>query len=37
VIGTGDYNGDGKSGILFQNNSGEVAIWELNGASDRQR
>jgi hypothetical protein len=33
VIGTGDYNGDGKSDILFQNSSGEVAIWELNGAT----
>ena len=33
MIGTGDYNGDGKSDILFQNSSGEVAIWELNGTT----
>jgi hypothetical protein len=29
--GLGDFNGDGNSDILFQNDSGEVAIWELNG------
>jgi hypothetical protein len=31
VIGTGDFNGDGKSDILFQNTNGNVAIWEMNG------
>ena len=30
-IGTGDYNGDGHSDILFQNSSGEVAVWEVSG------
>jgi hypothetical protein len=28
-----DFNGDGRSDILFQNDSGEVAIWEVNGAN----
>ena len=31
VIGTGDFNGDGKSDILWQNDNGAVAIWEMNG------
>ena len=33
AIGTGDFNGDGKSDILLQNTSGHVAIWEMNGAT----
>jgi hypothetical protein len=33
VMGVGDYNNDGRSDILFQNRSGEVALWELNGTS----
>jgi hypothetical protein len=32
AIGTGDFNGDGHSDILFQNtSSGQVSIWEMNG------
>ena len=31
VEGTGDFNGDGKSDIVLQNNNGSVAIWEMNG------
>jgi fibronectin-binding autotransporter adhesin len=32
AIGTGDFNGDGFSDILFQNTtSGQVSIWERNG------
>ena len=32
AIGTGDFNGDGFSDILFQNTrSGQVSIWEMNG------
>ena len=38
AVGTGDFNGDGRSDILWQNADGEVAIWEMNGASaDRRR
>jgi serralysin len=33
VIGTGDFNGDGKSDILFQNTNGSVAIWLMNGTT----
>ena len=32
-IGTGDFNGDGKSDILWQNANGQVAIWEMNGTN----
>ena len=33
-IGTGDFNGDGKSDILWQNtNTGQAAIWEMNGTT----
>jgi hypothetical protein len=30
---TGDFNGDGKSDILWQDSSGNVAIWEMNGTA----
>ena len=33
VVGTGDYNGDGKSDILFQNTGGQAAIWEMDGTN----
>jgi hypothetical protein len=33
VASVGDFNGDGRSDILWQNSSGAVAIWELNGTS----
>ena len=33
AIGTGDFNGDGKSDILWQNTSGQAAIWEMNGTN----
>jgi hypothetical protein len=30
AIGSGDFNGDGLSDILFQNtSSGQVSIWEM--------
>ncbi len=34
IAGVGDYNGDGKSDIVFQNAnaSGSVYVWEMNGA-----
>jgi FG-GAP-like repeat len=31
VTGTGDFDGDGKTDILFHNTSGAVAIWLMNG------
>ena len=33
AIGTGDFNGDGFSDILWQNDSGQASIWEMNGTS----
>ena len=33
AIGTGDFNGDGKSDILWQNADGQAAIWEMNGTN----
>ena len=34
TVGTGDFNGDGHSDILFQNaSSGQCAIWEMNGTN----
>jgi hypothetical protein len=32
VVGTGDFNGDGKSDMLWRDTSGDVAIWLMNGA-----
>ena len=32
VEGTGDFNQDGKTDILLQNNNGAVAIWEMDGS-----
>jgi serralysin len=33
LVGTGDFNGDGKSDLLWQNSDGTPAIWEMNGTS----
>ena len=30
---SGDFNGDGKSDILWQNDDGTAAIWLMNGTS----
>ena len=30
---TSDFNGDGKSDILWHHDNGQVAIWELNGTT----
>ena len=30
IAGTGDFNGDGKSDILWRNDAGTVAIWNMN-------
>jgi hypothetical protein len=31
VRGIGDFNGDGKSDVLWQNDNGGVALWQMNG------
>jgi hypothetical protein len=33
VVGVEDVNGDGKSDIVWQNNSGQAAIWLMNGTT----
>jgi hypothetical protein len=34
AIGTGDFNGDSKSDIIFQNTgTGQVKIWLMNGTT----
>ena len=32
IAGTGDFDGDGKDDILWRNDSGQVVIWEMDGA-----
>ena len=32
-IGTGDFNNDGHSDILWQNANGQAALWEMNGTN----
>jgi len=31
LVGTGDFNGDGTSDILFQSNTGQVLYWQMAG------
>ena len=31
VAATGDFDGDGKSDILWRDNGGNVAVWFMNG------
>jgi len=33
IVQTGDYNGDGKSDILWTDTSGNIAVWFMNGAT----
>jgi Putative Ig domain/FG-GAP-like repeat len=32
-VGTGDFNDDGHSDILWQNTSGQGSVWEMNGST----
>ena len=32
VVGTGDYNGDGRADILFQSDTGQISQWLMNGS-----
>ena len=34
AVGTGDFNDDGHSDILWQNTNGQAAIWEMNGTNE---
>jgi hypothetical protein len=36
VVGTGDFNSDGKTDLVLQNNSGAVAVWDMNGSTVSQ-
>jgi hypothetical protein len=36
IVETGDFDGDGKSDILWHDTSGNVAIWFMNGTQVRQ-
>jgi hypothetical protein len=33
VVGTGDFNGDGMTDIVWRDNSGNTSIWLMDGAS----
>jgi hypothetical protein len=33
VVGTGDFNQDGKTDIVWRNDNGKVAVWEMNGTT----
>ena len=33
VIGTGDFNGDGMSDLLWRDTGGNTAVWFMNGTS----
>ena len=33
VLGTGDFNADGRTDVLLQHNGGQVVMWQMNGSS----
>ena len=33
VVGTGDFNGDGRSDLLYQHTDGTLAVWYMNGTT----
>jgi len=32
-VGTGEFNGDGNSDIVWQHDNGQAAVWLLDGAT----
>ena len=32
IVGTGDFNGDGRSDLLWRSDSGALTIWQMNGS-----
>ena len=36
VVGTGDFNSDSKTDLVLQNNSGAIAVWDMNGSTISQ-
>ena len=38
IAGTGDFDGDGKSDLLWHNGgTGATELWEMNGSPSRRR
>jgi hypothetical protein len=35
IVGSGDFDGDGKSDILWRNGDGRLAIWLMNGMAQK--
>ena len=33
IVGTGDFNGDGKTDIVWRDTAGDIAIWLMNGVT----
>jgi hypothetical protein len=33
IVGTGDFNGDGMTDILWQDTTGQRVLWFMNGTS----
>ena len=33
IVATGDFNGDGKSDILWRDTSGNIVAWLMNGSA----
>jgi hypothetical protein len=33
VVGTGDFDGDGRSDIVWRDTSGNTSVWLMNGAA----
>jgi hypothetical protein len=33
IVGTGDFNGDNKTDILWRNDIGTLQVWTMNGLS----